>query len=93
MRRLHLDIEGEGEADKNLDWLGRKSEALSVFGGTERVKGNLDALFVITTNIGVNDLDELPDSYILPFSRMEQLSFQPPEEALSGSVIRLAPSV
>ena len=45
-------------------WTGlyRKSEAFSVFEGTEEAKGYLDALFVIPVDVGINDLDELVDS-------------------------------
>ena len=67
-------------------WTGlcRKSEALSVFEGTEETYGYLDALFVIPADLGVNCLNELLNGCALPVPRIEQLRFQPPEEALTS---------
>jgi hypothetical protein len=80
-----------GGADKNLDWLCRKSEALSAFDRTERTKGNLDSLLVVPADVGVNCLNELLNGCGLPVPRIEQLRFQPPEEALAGRIIWRAP--
>ena len=67
-------------------WTGlcHKSKALSIFDGTEGAKRDFDSLFVIPVDIRVNDLDELLDGCRLPVPRVEQLRFQPPEEALTG---------
>ena len=74
-------------------WTGlcRKFEALSVFEGTERAKGNLDALLVIPANVGVNCLNELLNGCGLPVPRVEQLRFQPPEEALTSRIVGRTP--
>ena len=49
----------KGDANKNLDWSCSKSEAFSVFDGTEGAKGDIDSLFVIPADVGVNDSVEL----------------------------------
>ena len=77
----------QGGADKILDWLCRKSEALSVFEGTEGAKGDFDSPFVIPADVGVNDLNELFNGCGLPVARIKQLRFQPPEEALTGRIV------
>ena len=74
-------------------WTGlcRKSEAVSVFEGTEESKGELDSLFVVPADVGVNGLNELLNGCGLPVPRVEQLRFQPPEEALTGRIVGRAP--
>lgn len=48
-------------------------------------KGYLNALFVIPADVGVNYLNELLNGCSLPVPGVEQLRFQSPEEALTGS--------
>jgi len=80
-----------GGADKNLDWLCRKSEAVSVFEGTEGAKRELDSLFVVPADVGVNGLDELLNGCGLPTLRIEQLRFQQPEETLTSRIVGRTP--
>ena len=68
-----------------------KSEALSVLEGAEGAKGDIDSLFVIPADIGVNCLNELLNGGVLPVPRIEQLRFRPPEEALTGRIVGRAP--
>jgi hypothetical protein len=70
-------------------WTGlcHKSEALSVFGRAERAERDFDPLFAIRADVRVNDLDELFDGCCLPLPTVEQLRFQPPEEALAGRIV------
>lgn len=39
-------------------------------------------------NVGINDLNELFNGCRLPVPRIEQLCFQPPEETLTGRIVR-----
>ncbi len=38
-------------------------------------------------DVGINDLNELLNGFLLPVPRIEQLRFQPPEEALTGRIL------
>lgn len=49
--------------------------------------GYLDSLFVIPADVGVNYLNELLNGCSMPVPRIEQLHFQSPEEALTGSIV------
>ena len=83
-----MNIDPVGVRTKTWTGLRRKPEALSVFEGTEGAKGDLDALFVIPADVGVNGLNELLNGCGLPIPRIEQLRFQPPEEAFTSRIIR-----
>jgi len=40
-----------GDADKNLDWLCREAQALTILNGTERAEGNLYTFLVVPANV------------------------------------------
>ena len=86
-----MNIDHLGVRTKTWTGLCRKPEAFPVFKGTEEAKGDLDALFVIPADVGVNCLNELLKGCGLPVPRVEQLRFQPPEEALTGRIVGRAP--
>lgn len=74
-----------------MDWfLCRKSKARSVCDRAESATGDLDPLLVVPADVGINDLDELLDDRGPPVSRIEQLRFQPTEEAFIGCIVRRA---
>ena len=66
----------------------RKAKAHPVFDRTERAKRDLDPLFVVPADVGVDRLDELLDGGVLPVSRIEQFVLQPTEEAFTSGVVR-----
>ena len=78
---------------RRKSWIGlcSKSDALSIFDGTEGAKGDLDSLFVIPADVGVNCLNELLNGCRLPVSRVEQLRFQLPKETLAGRIVGRTP--
>lgn len=41
----------KGDADKNLDWLCRETQALTILNGAESAEGNLDAFLVVPANV------------------------------------------
>ncbi len=67
--------------------LSRKSEALSEFDGAERAKRDFDPLLVVSVDVGIYYQNELLNGRGLPVLRVEQLRFQPSEEAFACSVI------
>ena len=72
---------------KSWTRLCRNSEALAVFERTERAKGDLDPLFVVPADVGIECLSELFDGRGASVPGIEQLRLQPPEEALTCRIV------
>lgn len=64
-----------GVRAKSWTGLCRHAESLSVFERAERAMGDLDALLVVPADVGVEDLNELPDGCGLPVPRIEPSSY------------------
>ncbi|MFK3665836.1 hypothetical protein ACI2JN_11365 [Ochrobactrum teleogrylli] len=70
--------EAEGDTDKNLDWF---------YGLRPRLSRPSDALLVVPTNVGINFFDKLLEGGVLPITRVQEVCFQPANEALACCVI------
>lgn len=73
-----------------MDWLRCNSEALTVFEGAERAKGDLDPLFVVPADVGIEYLHELFEARGAPLPRIEQLrpSGRPPVQVALATDIQ-----
>ncbi len=86
MVRLLTPTETAPAEVRSKTWNGYAvSPKLSRYSSTEKAKGYLDSLFVISADAGVSCLNELLNGCDLPIPRIEQLRFQPPEEAFRQS--------
>src|SRR4051812_6397666 len=77
----------EGGAAEILDSVMPQFRARTVFERTESAKGDLDPLFVVPADVGIECLSELFDGRGAPMPGIEQLRLQPPEEALTCRVV------